>query len=47
MKGYTVFNVEQIDGLLEHYYAKPVPRGRRASRGLAANYHNSKKRIAS
>ena len=24
MKGYTVFNVEQIDGLPEHYYAKPV-----------------------
>ena len=22
MKGYTVFNVEQIDGLPEHYYAK-------------------------
>ena len=26
MKGYTVFNVEQIDGLPEHYYAKPEPR---------------------
>ena len=26
MKGYTVFNVEQIDGLPEHYYAKPAPR---------------------
>lgn len=26
MKGYTVFNVEQIDGLAEHYYAKPAPR---------------------
>lgn len=25
MKGYTVFNVEQIDGLPEHYYAKPEP----------------------
>jgi antirestriction protein ArdC len=24
MKGYTVFNVEQIDGLPESYYAKPV-----------------------
>jgi antirestriction protein ArdC len=23
MKGYTVFNVDQIDGLPEHYYAKP------------------------
>src|ERR1700688_2588910 len=26
MKGYSVFNVEQIDGLPEHYYAKPAPR---------------------
>ncbi len=26
MKGYTVFNVEQIDGLPEHYYAEPAPR---------------------
>jgi antirestriction protein ArdC len=26
IKGYTVFNVEQIDGLPEHYYAKPAPR---------------------
>jgi antirestriction protein ArdC len=26
MKGYVVFNVEQIDGLPEHYYAKPAPR---------------------
>lgn len=26
MKGYTVFNVEQIDGLPTHYYAKPTPR---------------------
>lgn len=26
MKGYTVFNVEQIDGLPDHYYAKPAPR---------------------
>ena len=23
MKGYTVFNVEQIEGLPEHYYARP------------------------
>ena len=23
MKGYTVFNVEQIEGLPEHYYVKP------------------------
>jgi len=27
MKGYTVFNVEQIDGLPAHYYSKPEPRG--------------------
>jgi antirestriction protein ArdC len=26
MKDYTVFNVEQIDGLPEQYYPKPVPR---------------------
>ena len=26
MKGYTVFNVEQIEGLPAHYYAKPEPR---------------------
>ncbi|MCA9467225.1 MAG: DUF1738 domain-containing protein [Nitrospira sp.] len=26
MKGYTVFNVEQIEGLPEHYYARPEPR---------------------
>ena len=25
MKGYTVFNVEQIDGLPEIYYAKAAP----------------------
>lgn len=25
LKGYTVFNVEQIDGLPEHYYGKAVP----------------------
>jgi antirestriction protein ArdC len=25
MKAYTVFNVEQIDGLPEHFYAKPEP----------------------
>jgi len=25
MKGYTVFNVEQIEDLPEHYYAKPEP----------------------
>src|SRR5580693_5658410 len=27
MKGYTVFNAEQIEGLPEIYYAKPAPRG--------------------
>jgi antirestriction protein ArdC len=26
MKGYTVFNVEQIDGLPEHFYGKPEAR---------------------
>jgi antirestriction protein ArdC len=26
MRGYTVFNVEQIEGLPEHYYVKPEPR---------------------
>src|SRR5882724_8643534 len=26
MKGYTVFNVEQIDGLPEHFYGKPAQR---------------------
>ena len=26
MKGYTVFNVEQIEGLPAHYYARPAPR---------------------
>ena len=25
MKGYSVFNCEQIDGLPEHYYARPSP----------------------
>jgi antirestriction protein ArdC len=27
LKGYTVFNVEQIEGLPEQYYGKPEPRG--------------------
>ncbi|MCW5631865.1 MAG: DUF1738 domain-containing protein [Rubrivivax sp.] len=27
MKGYTVFNTEQVDGLPAHYYAKPEPKG--------------------
>jgi antirestriction protein ArdC len=26
LKGYTVFNVEQIEGLAEHFYAKPEPK---------------------
>ena len=26
MKGYTVFNVEQIDSLPDHYYARPEPK---------------------
>jgi antirestriction protein ArdC len=26
LKGYTVFNVEQVEGLPEHYYAKPEPK---------------------
>lgn len=26
LKGYTVFNAEQIEGLPEHYYAKPPPK---------------------
>jgi antirestriction protein ArdC len=32
MKGYTVFNVEQIDGLPEHFYAKPAPRSETVQR---------------
>src|SRR5208283_1070412 len=32
MKGYTVFNVEQIDGLPEHFYAKPEPKGESVQR---------------
>jgi antirestriction protein ArdC len=27
MKGYTVFNVEQIEGLPERYYSRPQPKG--------------------
>jgi antirestriction protein ArdC len=39
MKGYTVFNVEQIDGLPEHYYGKPesadhAGRAHRPCRGI-------------
>jgi len=26
LKGYTVFNIEQIEGLPEHFYARPEPR---------------------
>ena len=32
MKGYTVFNVEQIDGLPERFYAKAEPRGESVQR---------------
>jgi antirestriction protein ArdC len=32
MKGYTVFNVEQIDGLPERFYAKAEPRGETVKR---------------
>jgi antirestriction protein ArdC len=32
MKGYTVFNVEQIDGLPEPYYAKPEPKSESVQR---------------
>jgi len=32
MKGYAVFNVEQIDGLPEHYYAKHAPRAESVQR---------------
>jgi hypothetical protein len=34
MKGYMVFNAEQIDGLSDLYYAKPAPRAHRAGREL-------------
>jgi antirestriction protein ArdC len=46
MKGYTVFNVEQIDGLPEHFYGKPVlpiqtvPRIERAEAFFAATGAN-------
>jgi antirestriction protein ArdC len=35
MKGYTVFNVEQIEGLPSHYYAKPQPRFENAPERIA------------
>jgi antirestriction protein ArdC len=38
MKGYTVFNVEQIDGLPEHYYAKPEPKSDAVQRIAHAEY---------
>jgi antirestriction protein ArdC len=36
MKGYTVFNVEQIDGLPDHYYARPAPRTETVARNARA-----------
>lgn len=36
IKGYTVFNVEQIDGLPEQFYGKPEPRVERADSFFAA-----------
>jgi antirestriction protein ArdC len=36
MKGYTVFNVEQIDGLSERFYAKPEPRAETVQRIASA-----------
>lgn len=38
MKGYTVFNVEQIDGLPAHYHAKPEGKGEKLQ--LIANAEN-------
>lgn len=32
LKGYTVFNVEQIEGLPDHFYAKPEPKGEPVAR---------------
>lgn len=37
MKGYTVFNVEQIEGLPAHYYAQPAPRIEGMARIAAAD----------
>jgi antirestriction protein ArdC len=37
LKGYTVFNCEQIDGLPEHFYAKPQPVGDGIARIAAAD----------
>jgi antirestriction protein ArdC len=36
MKGYTVFNVEQIEGLPEHYYGKPQARTESVQRTTTA-----------
>jgi antirestriction protein ArdC len=38
MKGYTVFNVEQIEGLPDRFYAKPAPKGEGAA-------HQSRRRV--
>lgn len=38
MKGYTVFNVEQIEGLPEIYYAKAIPTRDAVSRIDHAEY---------
>ncbi len=37
MKGYTVFNVEQIQGLPAHFYAKPEPKGDSFARDARAD----------
>jgi antirestriction protein ArdC len=37
LKGYHVFNVEQIDGLPEHYYGKPEPRLETSPRNARAD----------
>jgi antirestriction protein ArdC len=36
LKSYTVFNVEQIAGLPEHFYAKPEPKGENLQRIMRA-----------
>ena len=44
MKGYTVFNVEQVEGLPEHYYQKPEPINPKIKRDgqLEAFFHETK-----
>ncbi len=37
MKGYTVFNVEQIEGLPDHFYAKLEPKGDSVTRNARAD----------